>query len=366
MRQNVLPRPLLLLLAVLPLAALITACGGGTKKVAAEEWVDGLCEAAADFDKARDNAGAAFEEVDFTDTKAAKEAYADANAEQKDIQKDFRSAFDKLGEPDIKGGDKVVKAFEAQFKENDEKTDRVAKLVKDMDDDADFVEEFLKILDDVGEPDFRGRLEDVAADYPEVDDIIGLIEDDPDCARVIFSQEEGSTTDPEPSPTRTGTASPPTTTNEKWVVGICTSLTDWVAGLEAANQSLQSKIDSAGSAADLKKLLITFLETGRSETVTLQREIRALKAPDVKDGAAIHQIFVDASNDLVKVFDNLLKEAEAVDASSLAKVTADLERFTNGVEGAFNEVSDSFNALDKYDPQGLDELFQTRPECQEF
>ncbi len=357
---------LMLLVAALPLAAVITACGGGAKKVNAQEWVDSLCEAAADFDEARDNASSAFDEVDFTDTKGAREAFADATKEQKEIQKDFRSAFDKIGEPDIKGGDKVVKAFEAQFKENDQKTDEVAKLVEKIDDDADFVEEFLKILDEVEEPDFRGRLEDVAEDHPEVDEIIELIEDDPDCARVIFSEDEGSTTGPAPSPTRTGTAGPPKTTNEKWVAGICTSLTDWVNALESANQSLQSKTDNASSAKDLKDLLVGFLKDGRAETVTLQREIRALKAPDVKDGEAIHRIFVDASNDLVKVFDGLIKEAEGLDASSLAKVTADLERFVDRVEGAFDEVADSFNALDQYDPQGLDELFQTRPECQEL
>lgn len=355
----------LLLVAGLPLAALIAACGGGgAEKVEVEEWVEALCEAAADFDKARDNTGTAFEEVDFTDTTAAKEAYADAIGEQKDVQKDFRDAFDEIGQPDIKGGDKVVKAFEDQFKENDEKTDDVGEQVADIEDDADFVEEFLKIIEDVGDPDFRGRIEDVADDYPDVDEVIDLIDEDPDCARVIFSEEEAATIDPEPSPTSTTSTAPATTTNEKWVAGICSSLTGWVADLEGANSALQSKIDGAASAGDLKKLLVAFLEDGQSETVNLRREIAALKAPDVDDGDAIHKIFVDASVDLVKVFDNLVSEAERLDASSLAKVTEDLDRFVEGVDSAFDEVAQSFDALDQYDPQGLDELFQTRPECQ--
>lgn len=365
MRQTALLGRVLLLVAALPLVAFITACGGGgAEKVDVEEWVDSLCEAAADFDEARDNTGAAFEEVDFTDTKAAKKAYADAIGEQKDVQKDFRAAFGRIGEPDIKGGDKVVSAFEAQFKENDKKTDEVADLVADIDNDDDFIEEFLKIIDKVEEPDFRGRLEKVADDYPDVDEIIDLIEDDPDCARVIFSEEATATVDPEPAPTRTISTGPAVTTNEKWVAGICTSLTGWVADLESANAALQSKIDGAASAEDLKKLLVTFLKDGQGETVNLRREIAALKAPDVKDGDAIHKIFLDASVDLVKVFDNLVGEAERLDASSLAKVTEDLDRFVEGVDSAFDEVAQSFDALDQYDPQGLDELFQTRPECQ--
>jgi hypothetical protein len=365
MRQTALLGRVLLLVAALPLVAFIAACGGGgAEKVDVEEWVDSLCEVAADFDEARDNTGSAFEEVDFTDTKLAKEAYAKAIKEQKVVQKDFRDAFGKIGEPDIKGGDKVVSAFEAQFKENDKKTDEVGDLVADIDDDDDFIEEFLKIIDKVEEPDFRGRLEKVADDYPDVDEIIDLIEDDADCARVIFSEEEAATVDPEPAPTRTISTGPAVTTNEKWVAGICTSLTGWVADLEGANSALQSKIDGAASAEDLKKLLVAFLKDGQTETVNLRREIAALKAPDVKDGDAIHKIFVDATVDLVKVFDNLVGEAERLDASSLAKVTDDLDRFVDGVDSAFDEVAQSFDALDQYDPQGLDELFQTRPECQ--
>ncbi len=326
MRQTALLGRVLLLVAGLPLAAFIAACGGGgAEKVAVDDWVDALCEVAADFDEARDNTGAAFEEVDLTDTKGAKEAYADAIGEQKDVQKDFRAAFDKIGEPDIKGGDKVVKAFEDQFKENDEKTDDVAKQVADIEDDADFVEEFLKIIEDVGDPDFRGRIEDVADDYPDVDEIIDLIEDDPDCARVIFSEEDAATVDPEPSPTRATSSGPPVTTNEKWVAGICTSLTGWVADLESANAALQSKIDGAASAEDLKKLLVAFLKDGQAETVNLRREIAALKVPDVKDGDAIHKIFADASVDLVKVFDNLVGEAERIIGRELARhVTIDV------------------------------------------
>lgn len=367
MRQTALLGRVMLLFAALPVAALVASCGGDSaKKVDAEAWVADLCEAAAEFAEARDNTGSAFEEVDFTDTKAAKEAYAEAIQEQKDVQKDFREAFGKIGEPDIKGGDKVVKAFEDQFKENDEKTDDIGDLVADIDDDADFVDEFLKIADEVGAPEFRTRLERVAEDYPEVNDIIDLIDDDPDCREVIFSDSEDVTGEPSPSPTRAPAGAPPVTTNEKWVAGICTALAGWVSDLESADAAFQSKIDSAAGAQDLKDLLIDFLEEGRTETLNLQREINDLERPDVSDGEAIHKVFTDAGVDLVKVFDNLLAEADKVDASSLTQVTSDLERFVLGVEAAFAEVSESFRALDQYNPEGLDELFNTRWECQEF
>lgn len=367
MRQTALLGRVMLLFAALPLAALVASCGGDSaKKVSAQEWVDSLCEAAAEFAEARDNTGSAFEEVDFTDTKAAKKAYAEAIKEQKEAQKDFRDAFGEIGEPDIKGGDKVVKAFEDQFKENDGKTDDIGKRVADIDDDADFVDEFLKIAEEVGSPEFRTRLEKVADDYPDVEDIIDLIDDDPDCREVIFSDGEEVTEEPSPSPTRVPAGVPPVTTNEKWVAGICTALAGWVGDLEAADAAFQSKIDSAAGAQDLKDLLIGFLEEGRTETVNLRREINALKRPDVSDGEAIHKVFTDAGNELVTVFDNLLAEAEKVDARSLTQVTTDLERFVVGVEAAFAEVSESFKALDRYNPEGLDELFNTRWECQEF
>jgi len=360
----------LLLLAALPLAAFISACGGDAKKVDAEDWVDDLCEAAADFDETTDEIGGKFAEVDLDDTKSAKKEVAGLLKDQKEAASDFRAAFDKIGQPDIDGGSKVIDAFKDQFKENDKRIGEMSDRVADIDDDDDFMEAFGEIAEDIGEPEFRSKLEDVADDHDEAEDIIDLIDEDPDCAAVIFDQDEATTnppTSPTTTPGRTPVATAPAkTTNEKWVAGICLALTGWVGDLEDANTSLQGQIDRAASAQDIKTLLVDFLKDGQSETVNMRKEMTALKAPDVKDGAAIHKVFVDAADGLVKVFDSLVADAQKLDTSSLQKASDQLEVFVGRVESSFDEVARTFDKLDQYDPGELDKLFQTRPECQGF
>jgi hypothetical protein len=363
------------LLAALPLSSFLFACGGGSdKKVDPDDWVADLCDAALDFDKASDRAGEAFLDADFEDTKDAKAAFKKSLEDQKDAQKDFRAAFDKIGQPDIKDGDKVVSAFKAQFKENDKMTSDVGKAVADIDDKDDFMTEFLKIADDFDTPDFREKMNKLADDSDDVADLIDSIDADEDCSAVIFDQsgaDSANQAEPTAKPSKTAVASktrtPVTTaaktTNEKWVAGVCTSLLGWIDDLESAQTRLDSTLTTAADAPALKKALVDFMKTGQTETKNMQKEISALKSPDVKDGAQIQKTFNDAMTQLVGVFDNLVAESQKVSTASLSQTQADVERLSSGIADAFNDVSDTFDKLDSFNAGELDTLFDTRPEC---
>lgn len=373
------------LLAVLPISSLVlSACGGGgDKKVNADDWVANLCDAAVSFQKASDKAGEKFGEADFSDTKKAKAAFKESIDKQKDAQKKFRSDFDKLGQPDIDGGDKVVSAFKDQFKENDKQTDEVAKAVAKIKDDDDFTDKFFDIAADFDTPDFRAKLEDLSDDSGDISDLIDSIDQDSDCSAVIFNQsgaDNTSTAEPTAtakasktatssktattSKTAVPTAAAAKTTNEKWVAGVCTSLSGWITDLENANDKLDSTLNTAKDATALKQALVDFMKTGQTETKNLQKEISALKAPDVKDGAAIQKTFNDAMTQLVSVFDGLLSDAQKVNTSSLSQTSTDVDRIASGIGDAFNDVSDTFDKLDNYNAGELDTLFDQRPECQ--
>ncbi len=366
------------LLAALPLSAMLFACGGGSdKKVAMDDWVADLCEAAIDFNDASDKAGEGFLNADFEDTKGSKAAFKKGVDGQKKAQKTFRSEFGKLGQPDIDDGAKVIDAFNDQFKENDKVIADISKRVADIDDDDDFFEEFLKIADDFNTPDFRKALNDLADDSDDVQDLIDEIDADEECSSVIFDQPGADTAnaEPTPKPAKTAVANktsvPPTaaaakTTNEKWVSGICTSLSGWVADLEKANEKLDGTLKTAKDAPALKQALVDFLKAGQTETKNLQKEVGALKAPDVKDGGAIHKVFVDASAQLVTVFDNLVGDAQKVGTNSLAQTAADVDRLSQGIGAAFDSVATTFDKLDSYKATEIEKLFESRPECSGF
>lgn len=341
-------------------ATLAAACGGGDDEelVAVDVWVRGLCSAAARFDTASDEAGQPFvDAVDESpeDTPAIKEAFAEALEAQKEAQGEFRSEFEDLGKPDVEDPDAVIEAFREQFEENDGRTEQIGEDVAAIDDDEDFFAAFLEI--DIDEPDFRAKLEPLADDDAGVQEIIDEIEANQDCAATIFDDEDA---EPEPEPTQATNSDDP---NVQWASGVCLALSGWIDDLSAANDELQAQVDRAADAEDLKDVLVAFLEQGLFDTQDFELEILALGPPDVTDGEEIQGVFEGAASDLVLLFDDLVSEASAIDASSLTAVTADLEEFEQRVGTAFDEVGAAFDELDQYDPEGLDQLFATLPEC---
>ena len=371
MRPAELIRPMLLF-AALPIAAIAIGCSGSSsKKVELDDWVADLCDAAADFSNAADEASKPLDDADIEDTKEAKKAFAETLKLQKEAQKDFRSDFDKIGQPDIEDGDKVMDAFRDQFKANTDATDDIGKAVADIDDDEDFLDAFFELADKFDTPDFREKLNDLAEDSDDVQDLIDAIDDDPDCSDTIFQDSGGTEVDASATPAssngRTPTSSgadAPKTQNEKWVAGVCTAFDDWVNNIADANNKFQGELNKTpDDGATVKKLLVTYMKVAQAETEDLQSRVSKLKAPDVKDGAQIHKVFVETTDDLVTAFDDLVSQANKIDTSTPQKALDDVTALGNSVEDAFAEASAGFDKLDEFDAGELEDLFDARPEC---
>ena len=332
---------------LLPLAFIASACGDSPKKTPLADWVDGLCRAAAALDRDRDTVVEEFSSTDFSKTAEAKKAFAETVEKQRELAKTFRSAVDDLGQPDIDGGKEVVRAFEEQFKENDQRTDDIAKRVAAIPDRADFLAEFQRIADQAGEPDFRAKLVLVAKDHPKVEDLIAAIDDDPDCSRVIFA------------------ASPATNPqSEAWVSGVCTALGAWIEALSTGADAINRKLDAAQTPGEVKRTLVDFFEQGLADTRALDRALKRLEPPPVRDGKEINRVFTTAGEDLVAAMERLTREVRSADFSTIEQADAEAARFVALIDQLFGDVAASFDELQQYDPEGLDVLFQELPECQ--
>lgn len=333
---------------LVPLALLAAACGDSTKKLAVGEWTDGLCAAAGRFGDARDRALSDFEETDLGDTKAAKAAFAELMEAQKSAREAFRAEFDRLGEPDIDGGKETVEAFRAQFKENDAQSEQVAKDVAGIRDSADFLTEFLAIMDGLPEPGFRAKLEAVAKDHPEVQQVIDAIAEDPDCAEVFFDE----------------TAETDEAAAEAWSSGICTALGTWIADLQAGADRVSLEVDLAGSPDEVKAALVEFFEQGLTDTRAMQRAIDRLDPPPGKDGEAIQRVFSDAAAGLVGAMERLTRDARALDVDDVARAQQEAAQLEARIEQLFGEVAASFDELQQYDTSAIAPFFRQLPECQ--
>lgn len=349
--------------ALLTISLAFSACGGGSKTVPADKWVTAICDAAAGFQKVSDAQGEKIAKVDPTDGPALKKAVASALDETAKASSTLRSEFDKAGKPDLKSGDDVIKAFQDQFKENDQRSADLKKKVAAIDTKGDFSSQFGKIVSEVPAIDFKPKLEAVAQKQSDAQEVIDGIDADSECADLYFANDSGSSSQPSGG----ATSAPPKTVNEKWVAGVCTSFTGWVKDIDNANTKLQASLGkfdaSKDSPKDLKQKLVDFLKTGQTETKNLKKEIDALKAPDVKDGAAIHKVFTKAGADLVKIFDGAVADAQKIDATSFASVTNDIAGFEDKVVSSFDAVGSAFDQLSKFSAPELEKVFSGRSEC---
>ncbi|MEP7215818.1 MAG: hypothetical protein ABI782_06150 [Anaerolineaceae bacterium] len=351
--------------SLLIIALISSACGGDSKTVPADKWVTAICDAAASFQKVSNAQGEKLAKVDFKDGPAAKKAFETALDETEKASKTLRSEFDKVGKPDLKSGDDIVKAFQGQFKENDQRAADLKKKVAAVDTKGDVSAQIEKIFTETSEIHFKPKLEAVAQKQGDAQEVIDGIVADSECASLYFANDPG--TGGQPSGGAVPTSAPPKTVNEKWVAGICTSFSGWVKDIDNANNKLQASLGkfdaSKDSPKDLKQKLVDFLKTGQTETKNLKKEIDGLKAPDVKDGAAIHKVFTQAGTDLVKIFDGAVADAEKINASTFNSVATDIEGFEEKISSSFDAVSSAFDQLDKFSAPELEKVFSSRSEC---
>ena len=170
--------------AVLPFAA----CGGSDlEKVDAEDWVADVCDRALDFDDDLNDAAAdlaVIEDGDPDEIKDAIDAFVD---DASDIIDEFVKDIEDIGQPDIEGGDQVIKAIRAHAKDEKDQLTKFKDEVNDLDDDDedDFRDDVISVLEDTEDLDLRDRFEDI--DERDVDDLIDEIDADSDCSSALFS-----------------------------------------------------------------------------------------------------------------------------------------------------------------------------------
>jgi hypothetical protein len=152
--------------------------------------------------------------------------------------------------------------------------------------------------------------------------------------------------------------------NQQWVRGVCTSFSGWVNDIQKANADFQTKVGpAAANPAALKKVMVDFLKVGQAETKNLQREVTGLKAPNVNRGNELHKTFVDTSNNLVGVMDDLVARAEKLSTASDAQLAADIGVLAQGIGEAFAKASVGFEELERFNAPELKNIFTAEPSC---
>lgn len=374
------------LAATLPLAAFLSACGGSdTKKQPADKWVTNVCDLAATYKKTTDAEGDKLSNIDpDKDAKGAKDTLLSAFSSVEDARAEFSKGLDKAGEPDLKSGSEVVKSFKAHDDTSKKKLDDTKKAIEKLDPNSKtFTADLEKILNGLEEADFKAELQKVADKQDDAQEIIDGIGGNADCADVLFSGSDSSTTAVTPTPKASATAKatstarasatakarttvkPNASVNEKWVVGLCVATQNYVDDIEALSNSIN--VNNTNDTAKLKQIMVQFLDDATARSDQFKKDVDKLPTPDVKDGRKIQAAMSDAAGNVATLFGNAADDARKLDAKDPQKLAAGLTTLGENLDTASTDVEDAFSKIDRdYDTTELSKIANQVPECAGF
>lgn len=374
------------LAATLTVAAFFSACGGSdTKKQPADKWVSNICDLTATYKKTTDKEGNKLSSIDpEKDAKAAKDTLLSAFSSVEDARAELRKGIDKAGEPDLKSGSEVVKAFKAHDDANKKQFDDAKKAIEKLDPNSKtFAADLEKLLTYLNEADFKAELQKVADKEDDAQEIIDGISGNADCADVLFSESDSSTTAVTPTPKANSTAKatstakasstakarttvkPNASVNEKWVVGLCVATQSYVDDIEALSNSIN--VNNTNDTTKLKQIMVQFLDDATARSDQFKKDVDKLPTPDVKDGRKIQAAMSDAAGNVATLFGNAADDARKLDAKDPQKLAAGLTTLGENLNAASTDVEDAFSKIDTdYDTTELSKIANQVPECAGF
>lgn len=372
----------LLAALALSLLLLLAACssksssGTNSKKVAADQWGKDVCTAAKPVTDQSAASDAALAKVDATDNAAFKsflltQLDLDAKADTA-----FRNNFNNIGMPDISNGKQVYDTFIAQFAIEDKLLSDTKTAVNKLDPKSATFQDDLGKIANTPEDDFKAKLTKIDGAQPVVDSISA----NTDCATILFAgssdtpsgaSDSGSpTASKSPAAKSSATASPSTsggsnaatTTNEKWVSGLCTAAQSFGTDIETLGKGFNPTADM--SASQIKDLIVKFLNEADARAKQLRSDIDKLGNPDVKDGDKIESAFSAAAGKVVTSFDDALTTTQKLDENDPADLLDGLTQVGDDLDSASSTIDDAFSSIsDDYDTSTLSNISVGRPEC---
>lgn len=150
---------------------------------------------------------------------------------------------------------------------------------------------------------------------------------------------------------------------ETWTKGLCTSLLDWFDDI--GTSSALADIDATQSADEVKKAMVAFFEDVDERTKEFKDDVDDLGYPDTKDGKKIQASLSGAAGDMVKIFEDSLKDVKAIDAKDPAKMAESLTAIGEALNAAGDEVGEAFTAIEEdYDTEDINKAAEDIPECE--
>jgi len=161
----------------------------------------------------------------------------------------------------------------------------------------------------------------------------------------------------------TQTASP-----KKWVSVFCGSVLTWEHTVKSNTTKLSNEINGLkqGGKVSLpaaKSKLVGFLGGLVKSTNTMIAKVKAVGAPDVKNGAKLQKGVLDAFGQVATAFKQGQSAAKALPTSTRQAFSKAALKLAETIQATANRVTAAFNALQKYSTKPLDDAARHDKDC---
>jgi hypothetical protein len=146
-----------------------------------------------------------------------------------------------------------------------------------------------------------------------------------------------------------------------YMTSLCTSVSDWQAGIEEGNQEFQQSIGGGvPSFDDVKEDLQTYLQGAVDDTKALVAEIDALGAPDIGGGDQVATAMHDGLSSVATLFETMLASVSDLDTSDPAGMAQAMQDLGPDLQEAAAEIEAAFSQIEGPD---IDAAMSDIPAC---
>lgn len=158
---------------------------------------------------------------------------------------------------------------------------------------------------------------------------------------------------------------------QKWAHTLCTSLVTWQHTVKTEFTKLKTTVDKLkknGNADPVKAKheLVSFLGRIVSSTNVLIGKIKAVGAPNTKNGDKLQKTLISGLGQLNKAFKNAKKSAQSLPTGSRKAFSQGAQRLATTLQASDNQVGTALSGLAKYDTKELDQAFKSDPACKQI
>ena len=155
---------------------------------------------------------------------------------------------------------------------------------------------------------------------------------------------------------------------KKWVSTFCGSVATWERTVRSDSAKLSKAVSGLkkGGKVDLpaaKSKLVGFMGGLIKTTNTMIGKVKAVGAPDVKNGSKIQKGVLDGFGQVAKVFKDGQASARTLSTTSRQAFSKAAQKLAQTIQASGSRVAAAFTALSKYSSKPLDDAAKKDPAC---